>query len=39
MEKTKKANNYLLIFLIFRVIRSTARLSFLCAWVVKRAIV
>ncbi|EKD30051.1 MAG: hypothetical protein ACD_78C00170G0001, partial [uncultured bacterium (gcode 4)] len=39
MEKTKKANNYLLTLFIFRVMRSTARLSFLCAWVVRRAIV
>ena len=31
MEKLKKANDYLFTFLIFRVMRSTARLSFLCA--------
>jgi len=39
MEKLKKANDYLFTFLIFRVMRSTARLSFLCAWVVRRAII
>lgn len=38
MEKRKKANDYLFTFLIFRVMRITARLSFLCAWVVSRAI-